>query len=223
LVENRRWPRRLRGGLLLLLLSPLRATNAQERIAIGFEGGVATVFPTDLRNLVATAVPFRIDVGLRLSEHLWVAPFVGLAWIPGKTFSSTFPAPGGFRLLAGAELQLHQDTPPDKVQAFGGLGLAFERLVAHARVDACGHCEADSVSTIANGANLEFRAGLLFPLGKVVKLGPYVRWQLSWMPGLAPVSVQYPDEVLGPGGTTTLQVSPWQLWLDAGVRVVALP
>ena len=192
MLENRRRLGHLRSGLYLLLLaSSPRAATAQEPFAIGLQGGFAGLFSKDLEYLVGPVVPFRLDVELGLSEHLRIAPFLGAGWVPGQTYTILEPAPDGFRLLVGAELQLHGDARPGAIDVFGGLAVAFERLVAHARVGSCGHCNGDLISIIANGANFELRAGILFPLGNVVKIGPYVGAQLSWMPGLAPVDVQY--------------------------------
>lgn len=191
------------------------------RVWIAVEGGWAGPV-TSLKNHVESTNPLRVDVGVRLSEQIWVAPFFGMSKVPGLAPIPIYPAPDGFRLLVGAELQLHSAKANETVDAFGGLGLAFERLVAHDSGEVCGHCGATSGSTIANGANLELRLGVLLRLGRVVQLGPYVGIQVAWMPGLAPVSVVPPDQVAGPGGTFAADVSPVQLWVDLGLRLLVL-
>lgn len=214
-------------AVVLLLAGTVRAEESQ-RTSIAVEGGWAhplldasTYMPADA--YVGTTIPFRMDVGLRISEHLWMAPFVSVAWVQGASFSPLYQASSGFRALIGGELQLHSARGEENFDYFGGVGLAFERLVAHSRQGSCGHCEPDSVSMIGNGANLELRVGVLARFARVLRIGPYVGAQLAWMPGLAPVRVSYPDASTGyAGGTTKDDVSPFQLWFDVGLRVVFL-
>ena len=161
-------------------------------------------------------------MGFRISEHVWVAPFVGVAWVQGEDACPPYVAADGFRLLIGGELQLHSAVADENFDLFGGLGLAFERLVAHGRAESCGHCTPTSQSLIGNGANLELRVGVLVRFAKFLRIGPYLGTQLSVMPGLKLNEYVYPDYYYGPGGSQVRDVGNVQLWLDLGLRVVFL-
>jgi hypothetical protein len=208
-------------GVLLLTGAARGEEPGRSSIWIAIEGGGADTLGMAGWH-VGTTIPFRVDVGLRLSEHVWLAPFVSAAWVGGETFSSSFPVSDGFRLLAGGELQVHSAAAQETIDVFGGLGLAFERLVAHGRGDVCGHCEPATQSLIGNGANLELRVGILVRFASFLLIGPYVGAQLSWMPGLKLTQYVPPDQVAGPGGTTATEVDNVQLWIDFGLRMVVL-
>jgi hypothetical protein len=162
-----------------------------------------------------------VDVGFRVSDHVWISPFAGVAPVQGETFAS-YPVSEGFRLLIGGEVQLHSAAADETFDGFVGLGLAFERLVAHGRGDVCGHCEPSSQTLMGNGANLELRVGVLIRAANFLRIGPYLGAQVSWMPGLKLFDTQYPDQVAGPGGSSVQELGPVQLWVDLGLRIVFL-
>jgi len=193
---------------------------------IALEGGWAHAFldsPYQSGAYIGPAIPFRLDVGIRLAEHVWVAPFASVAWVKGESNGLGEPAKDGFRLLLGGEIQFHSAQAREGFDIFGGVGVAFERLVAHSRFESCGHCDPDEYALIASGLNLGIRIGILVHVAKFLQIGPYIGLQASWMPGLKEQVFTYPISGFSPGGSFEQDVKDLFPWVEAGLRVVFLP
>ena len=204
---------------LSLVLAPL-AARADDDPWMGpgrtvtLEGGVAVPTGDYGSNYVGLAVPFRFGMGFQLTRLLWVEPFASLAWVKPISAESQTPR-AGFRIVAGAELQIH--STPDPLQPFdvyGGFHVAFERVVAHAfAANSCTDCQPNASVTLSNGVLFGLRTGILFKATPDVRIGPYVGGQLSYMPSLAPLVTVYPS-----GVTTAVPLNKVQFWVEAGIR-----
>jgi hypothetical protein len=196
---------------LLLVTTQVRADDIGPGRVLSLEGGVAVPTGEYGDHFVGLAVPFRMGVGFQFTQWMWIEPFASLAWV--KPISAQEQTPrAGFRILAGAELQIHSTADPlQQFDFYGGLSAAFERVVAHSFIPSCATCEPSASVTLSNGVAFGLRAGVLFAATNQVRLGPYVGAQLSWMPNLAPL-------VTTAGVTEPALLNPAQFWVEAGIR-----
>jgi hypothetical protein len=201
-----------------LLLAPRPARADDEWMGPGrsvtLEGGVAVPTGEYGSTYVGLAVPFRFGMGFQLTHLLWVEPFASLGWVKPLSAEGQTPR-SGFRILAGAELQIHSTSDP--LQAFdvyGGLHVAFERVVAHAFAENnCPDCQPNASVTLSNGVAFGLRTGILFKATPDIRIGPYLGGQLSYMPSLAPLVTVFPS-----GVTTAVPLNHLQFWVEAGIR-----
>jgi hypothetical protein len=202
-----------------LLLAPHAARAGDDEWmgpgrSVTLEGGVAIPTGEYGSTYVGLAVPFRFGMGFQLTRLLWVEPFASLGWVKPISAESQTPR-SGFRILAGAELQIHSTFDPlQPFDVYGGLHVAFERVVAHAFAENnCADCLPNASVTLSNGVAFGLRTGILFKATPDVRIGPYVGGQLSYMPSLAPLVTVYPS-----GVTTAVPLSHLQFWVEAGIR-----
>jgi hypothetical protein len=203
--------------LSLLLAPPLARADDGGWLGPGrvitLEGGVAIPTGEYGDQFVGLAVPVRLGVGFQLTRLIWIEPFASLAWVKPIPAQDQTPR-AGFRLLAGGELQLHSTPDPlASFDVFGGLSVAFERVVAHAFTDSCAACQPNASVTLSNGLEVGLRGGVLFRATPDVRLGPYVGAQLSYMPNLAPLVTVFPA-----GTTSPVELNHLQFWVEAGIR-----
>jgi hypothetical protein len=218
-LRARCWP--LRWALLLAaVLGAARARAAEDdgrsRKTLTLEGGLAVPVGEYGDNYVGWTIPVRVGLDLRLTEHLWVEPFASLGLIR-PIIVQDFKSLSGFRILAGVAGELHSASEPlELVDVYGGLDVAFERVVAHGLVEGCSSCAPSDTVTVANGLMVGVRLGALFRATTDVRLGPYVGGQLSWMPGLTPLLTTHP--LNAPDVTTPVDLGHIHFWIEAGFR-----
>jgi hypothetical protein len=186
------------------------------RMTFLLEGGLAVPVGEYGDDYVGWAVPVRIGVDFRLARHFWIAPVASLGLIR-PIIVDEVKSLSGFRILLGVSAELHSAADAlDPLDLYGGVDVAFERVVAHGLVAGCSGCAPSDTVTVANGLMAGVRFGALFKVTPDVRIGPYVGAQLSWMPGLTPYLTTHP--LNGPSVTTPVDIGHVHFWPEGGIR-----